>query len=363
MGLKADINAEKGPLYERIKAAIRQRIVSGEWAVGYRLPTLRQLSQEVDVAYATVERAVRELVDEGLLEGRKRGGTLVAERRKQLKGAIGIIGDTPYGRLFTASRYFSTLLMFLQQHVIDRQRMVIYDHRQEDQPLEAMFNHMSLIDGAIVFDPANKQDSVLRKLRKSGLPIVVISERHKSPVPNVISDSAADTTAALEVLQKQGHKRIAHVTHSFMSDGPTATLRRDTWRKVVGSHVKDIDKLAVIGDIEEQARGLLAMKPAPTALYVPQSRHFPDLYKLLKGTPIEPGKHLAICTYDENLWNTITPLHIEFMSIEQRLSVLGEKAVQMLISMVDNPSTKPKSQMIRSQLMHVRASGMREMIV
>ena len=60
---------------ETVEASLRQRIASGEWDHGDRLPTLADLADEYHVSRGTVNTVLRKLADEGLLIIRSRWGT------------------------------------------------------------------------------------------------------------------------------------------------------------------------------------------------------------------------------------------------------------------------------------------------
>jgi DNA-binding GntR family transcriptional regulator len=53
--------------WKRALAALRGRIDAGEWDHGERLPTIRELGQQLGVSHGTVARALRVLADEGLV--------------------------------------------------------------------------------------------------------------------------------------------------------------------------------------------------------------------------------------------------------------------------------------------------------
>lgn len=67
------------PLYRQIKDRIRQRITAGSWPPGRRIPSENQLVKELAVSRMTVNRALRELTQEGLLERVAGVGSFVAE--------------------------------------------------------------------------------------------------------------------------------------------------------------------------------------------------------------------------------------------------------------------------------------------
>lgn len=74
-------HAHDVPLYDQVRQAIRDQITAGKLVPGQRLPPMRQLCSELNIAYATVARAIRQLVEEGVLEAKTGRGTSVALRR------------------------------------------------------------------------------------------------------------------------------------------------------------------------------------------------------------------------------------------------------------------------------------------
>ncbi len=70
----------QNPLSTQLSSAIARRIQSGTLAPGSRLPTVRSLAADLDLAANTVAKAYRELEGAGLLVGRGRLGTFVVDR-------------------------------------------------------------------------------------------------------------------------------------------------------------------------------------------------------------------------------------------------------------------------------------------
>src|SRR6185295_10115360 len=68
------------PLSEQLSGAIADRIRRGSLAAGARLPTVRALAEDLGLAANTVAKAYRALEEAGLVQGRGRQGTFVAER-------------------------------------------------------------------------------------------------------------------------------------------------------------------------------------------------------------------------------------------------------------------------------------------
>jgi GntR family histidine utilization transcriptional repressor len=77
--------AIKGPgaLYQQVKRHVVDRIQSGEWSLGARLPSENDLVHSLGVSRMTVHRALRELSSQGVLSRRQGVGTFVAAVRAQ----------------------------------------------------------------------------------------------------------------------------------------------------------------------------------------------------------------------------------------------------------------------------------------
>lgn len=65
--------------YRDIKADILGKIARGELQAGAPMPTEQELSERYGTARATVNRAMRELADEGLIERKRRSGTRIRQ--------------------------------------------------------------------------------------------------------------------------------------------------------------------------------------------------------------------------------------------------------------------------------------------
>ncbi|AFM18704.1 putative transcriptional regulator [Mycolicibacterium chubuense NBB4] len=66
------------PLFDQLRTQIIDGIRDGQLPPGTRLPTVRELASQINLAVNTVARAYRELEAAGILETRGRFGTFVA---------------------------------------------------------------------------------------------------------------------------------------------------------------------------------------------------------------------------------------------------------------------------------------------
>ncbi|WP_426451342.1 PLP-dependent aminotransferase family protein [Paenibacillus sp. S-38] len=65
------------PVFQQIAGHLKERILSGEWTAGSRIPAQRQLAEQFGVNRSTIVTALEELKAEGLLEGITGSGTRV----------------------------------------------------------------------------------------------------------------------------------------------------------------------------------------------------------------------------------------------------------------------------------------------
>lgn len=80
--------------FREIKADLLARIRGGEWAPGARLPDELELAARYGAARSTVARAMRDLVEDGLIERRRKAGTRVRMAPlRQARFDIPVVGE------------------------------------------------------------------------------------------------------------------------------------------------------------------------------------------------------------------------------------------------------------------------------
>jgi len=71
------------PIYARLKIAITDNINNGVWVAEQRLPSEAEIVQAIGVSRMTVNRALRELTADGILNRQQGVGTFVAPKKAQ----------------------------------------------------------------------------------------------------------------------------------------------------------------------------------------------------------------------------------------------------------------------------------------
>ncbi len=113
-------------LAEQVKEKIIDFIGSGKFVPGSKLPSVRQLSSGLGVSHVTAARAVRELIDEGILEVRRGAGTFAAAKlpekllRRNHSPARRKMLYFFFPTLQSASSYHNSILCTIQQEAEKR---------------------------------------------------------------------------------------------------------------------------------------------------------------------------------------------------------------------------------------------------
>jgi DNA-binding transcriptional regulator YhcF (GntR family) len=87
------------PPYEQLREQVTALVVGGALPRGARLPSIRQLANDLGLAGGTVARAYRELEADGVVSTHGRHGTIVASVPRR---------STPEPKLLAAARRFAT---------------------------------------------------------------------------------------------------------------------------------------------------------------------------------------------------------------------------------------------------------------
>ena len=65
------------PVYKQVISQVEQKIISGEYAPGYQLPSMNVLAEELDISKETIKKAYTILRDKGIIEPRQGKGFYV----------------------------------------------------------------------------------------------------------------------------------------------------------------------------------------------------------------------------------------------------------------------------------------------
>lgn len=104
---------------QKVYLLLRDRIGSGTWRSGARLPSEPQLSDEFGVSRVTVRRALARLEEDGLIDRRPGSGTFVSQQEKRVRALIGDVANVFTGLIEMGRATDVRLLSFEYAHAPD----------------------------------------------------------------------------------------------------------------------------------------------------------------------------------------------------------------------------------------------------
>ncbi len=79
------------PIYSQLVEQIKIKIISGEWELGSRLSSVRELAEQAGVNPNTMQRALAELERDGLVHSKRTSGRFVTEDEDMIKGVREVV--------------------------------------------------------------------------------------------------------------------------------------------------------------------------------------------------------------------------------------------------------------------------------
>jgi GntR family transcriptional regulator len=243
--------------HRQIAAALRERIRTGEWAPGEKLPSIPALAQAYAVAKQTVQRTIDQLRVEGLLITRPGSGTYVRGTRRRLSRlARGRYGPRRGYHTDLAARYRQVLTevaVVPAPHEVTEAfgvaagtALLVRRHlvrTEEDQPVEI---------GASWFLPAQTRATSLGEARPFGRPLYQEVEEQTGRCYATASDELTarlPTRDEATALRIRPDTPVLHLLHSgFDETGRPIEVATATWPGPVTTLV---DRYPVPGPLDE----------------------------------------------------------------------------------------------------------------
>lgn len=187
------------PIYLQIKKIIEKRIANGEWNAGQKLPSENDLVVALDVSRMTINRALRELTQAGLIRRVHGLGSFVAEQPRHAS------------------------LIELQDIALEIEQGG-GQHRSQVLSLESVYASPTVTDLMDI-----PEDATLYRLRavhyQDELPLQLES-RYVNPaaMPEFINQDFSQVTSTAYLLQQFKPDEMEHLVRAILPDQQTRDL-------------------------------------------------------------------------------------------------------------------------------------------
>ncbi len=212
------------------------------------------------------------------------------------------------------------------------------------------------VDGLVIM-PASHDHSYLLNERKAGTALVFV-DRPPSflDADTVLTDNLGGARRGIQHLLAHGHRRIAYL--GDLQSIVTAALRYQGYREELDAHHLPLDPDLVRLDLrgteraEAETTKLLALRPAPTAIFAAQNLLTIGVFRALRRL----GLHhkIALAGFDDILLADMLDPGITV--IAQDPAAMGTAAAELLFSRLDGDRPPTVHRIIPTRLI-ARGSG------
>ncbi len=348
---------------DQVKDLIRASIVAGELRPGEPLPGRLELCRLYGTNRVAVDRAVRDLVREGLLISIRGKGTFVAERLYEPQQAVltfGVVWSHPV--TFQDNIYWGPLLRGIGYGASERSIRLLFRQCPSDQFADLVGNGQA--DGLIVLAPHTSDFAVLERLRQKAIPFVATSSAFDDRrLPCLDTDNYDGVRQALTHLWSLGHCEIAIVNLALES---TDLLQRwQAFQELMGKEGCLLDpRWAVLspsyqwGAVEQWVQPLrkwLEEVPLPTALFCCAYEMALAVLKVLRTLKIEVPEQVSVVGFDDPA--SAGFLEPPLTTVRQPLEALGKRAVEKLYEAMERGVRPEGTELLKPELVVRQSTG------
>lgn len=350
------------PPYLRIKNTLAERVGQGDWTVGEALPGRSQLCAAFGTTRATLDKAIGELIREGLLCSVQGRGTYVAQpvvtrlaQRESQVFRIGVVLQETNPTLGynddATDLFFGSLFQGIKDALAGTSGEIVHAHLNHKG--YRVLYHTSALDGMILVAPPRNALPVLRQLVNDKINFVVVGlSLHTSDdneLPLVDADNVQGAADAARHLLRLGHRDIAIVnlatTHANHSD------RQESFQRVMadaGVPVKPEnfvlarrhDYARFDQQIEKWLRQAEANDAIPTAIFACDYSMADAVLRVLRQNKLRVPEDISVVGFDDppDAAHQTPPL----TTVRQPVCQLGQQAtLRLLNALVEGNGTVP----------------------
>jgi LacI family transcriptional regulator len=232
----------------QVESYLIGKIEVGVWAVGAKIPSERELAEELGVSRTTVRNAVLALTSRGMFDRSIGQGTFVKrgpaprEEARTTKGTLGyVVCKARAGRRPLASEsFYFDVFSGIEEETARSGRHTLFSYLDDFDADEvaAFASFLDKVDGVVVEEASNRD--FLARLKESGTPAVLLAPSESASGMDLVTmDLAAGVGIAVRALRAAGHEGIG-IVNGPLSIG-TARVRFAAWKAAMAESGVQVD--------------------------------------------------------------------------------------------------------------------------
>ncbi len=319
-----------------------------------RAPTIRDVARHAKVGVGTVSRVLNDspLVSE---DARLRVHRTIDElgyRRSSTARNLSLGRTQMIG--VVAPFFTSNSVLERLRGVVDKLRdhgdydLVLFDVETLTQRDDAFrsFARTDRVDGLLVMSLRPTDDEVER-LRREGLPVVLVDVVHPA-LPRVVIDDVLGGTMAIDHLLARGHTNIGFVGDEPSPFGFTSSERRrhgmaHALRRAGIARNDALERRAPHGreQARESAEGLLRLPDRPTAIFAASDEQAMGVLEAARAMGLRVPEDLAVIGFDDIEVAEVLGL----TTVHQPLRETGARGVELLLDAIGGDGAEPTEEL------------------
>ncbi len=239
----------------QVESYLLGKIEVGLWKIGEKIPSERELAEELDLSRTTVRNAVLALTSRGIFERSIGQGTFVKRppapkgEKRPAKGTLGYVvcKERSVRKPLAGEAFYFDVFSGIEEETARSGRHTLFTYLDDFDPEEraAFEGFLDKVDGVVVEEARNPE--FLAGLRASGVPAVLLAPTETAEGLDLVTmDLAAGVRKAVAYLRGAGHERIAIVNGPLGLD--SARVRYTAWREAMESSGCAPDEALADGD-------------------------------------------------------------------------------------------------------------------
>ena len=321
--------------------------------------TIKDIAKKADVSVTTVSRVLNNKPDVGddtrakilkLIEDMNYNPNSVARGLVMQKThTIGLIIPD------ISNPFFPQIARAIEDKAQEHGYSVIFfntdNHLEREKKAVELFKSKQ-VDGLIVSLSLGNEE-ILKELKASNYPVVQIDRSVlNDSYPLVSIDNKNSSYQMVEYMLKKGYRKIAHISGDLNTT--TARERLEGYQKAISDYEIEINEDYIIeGDYSQKSgfeavKKLLKLKNSPTAVFAANDLSAAGVYKALFAADLKIPEDMAVAGHDDiGIASLLRP---ELTTMRQPKYSLGERAVSVLLKMINNSGTECEDQILKTNL-------------
>ncbi|MCF6176766.1 MAG: substrate-binding domain-containing protein [Victivallaceae bacterium] len=348
---------------------LRRRIAFGYWNLGDQLPSEVTLAGELGVSRATLNKALKNLDNQGFFHARRGSGRVVTTPARQNRtGVISIILSDLY---YYDKPSGSKLIHSIQEAVTEAGCHFnitalsptggIFHYTMRQQALNII--QPSNSDGIIVITQSVEAETALEL--STYCPVVWFHHPTVKPgLTGVRYDWINGSFEAMKHLIENGHRKIAlvNIMENFVSGREQFDGARLAMQQIPGGSEVDFKPIFVnIFESDAGYNGIMKLlentDDLPTAIISGSDDYTPGIYRALTEKGLLIPDDISLISWNDTLTENEIPLPVDSVHID--FEYIGQQAAKNLLKMIAYPEKCVETLRVQTDL--IKRGSVRKM--